>query len=182
MGQGSLPLTDWANFYVILGSSAGALTGLQFIVMTLIAQTRMPASPEDVRAFGTPTVVHFSTALLISAMMAAPWPSLSNLDIGIGVCGGLGVVYALLVLWHAWKAPYNPDAEDWIWYGVLPLLAYAALGAAAMVLVLHPMQSLFVIAGTTLVLLLIGIHNCWDTVTYVAVHRVQATHNGDHTE
>jgi len=31
-------LAHWANFYVIVGSSAGALTGLQFVVMTLVAQ------------------------------------------------------------------------------------------------------------------------------------------------
>ena len=29
-------LAGWANFYVIVGSSAGALIGLQFVVMTLI--------------------------------------------------------------------------------------------------------------------------------------------------
>src|SRR5213075_1207236 len=29
------PLEAWANFYVILGSSAAALTGLQFVVLTL---------------------------------------------------------------------------------------------------------------------------------------------------
>src|SRR5207247_3359319 len=31
------PLQAWESFYVIVGSSAGALTGLQFVVMTLIA-------------------------------------------------------------------------------------------------------------------------------------------------
>jgi hypothetical protein len=30
-------LAGWQNFYVIVGSSAGALIGLQFVVMTLIA-------------------------------------------------------------------------------------------------------------------------------------------------
>ena len=30
-------LSGWENFYVIVGSSAGALIGLQFVVMTLIA-------------------------------------------------------------------------------------------------------------------------------------------------
>ena len=49
-------LTAWQNFYVIVGSSAGALIGLQFVVMALIAN--MP----DIRvqtlageAFVTPT-------------------------------------------------------------------------------------------------------------------------------
>jgi hypothetical protein len=30
-------LSEWENFYVIVGSSAGALIGLQFVVITLIA-------------------------------------------------------------------------------------------------------------------------------------------------
>jgi len=34
-----LPLAGWANFYVIIGSSGGALTGLQFVVMTLVAES-----------------------------------------------------------------------------------------------------------------------------------------------
>lgn len=33
------PLKAWESFYVIVGSSAGAMTGLQFVVMTLIAET-----------------------------------------------------------------------------------------------------------------------------------------------
>lgn len=72
MEQASLPLlAGWANFYVIIGSSAGALTGLQFVVMTLIAELPTPGTTQDVRAFGTPTVVHFGTALLVSAIMSA---------------------------------------------------------------------------------------------------------------
>jgi len=31
-------LSGWENFYVIVGSSAGALIGLQFVVITLIAE------------------------------------------------------------------------------------------------------------------------------------------------
>ena len=34
-------LNGWENFYVIVGSSAGALIGLQFVVMTLIANMPM---------------------------------------------------------------------------------------------------------------------------------------------
>ncbi len=31
-------LTEWNSFYVIVGSSAGALIGLQFVVLALIAE------------------------------------------------------------------------------------------------------------------------------------------------
>ena len=36
-----MPLIDgWENFYVIVGSSAAALTGLMFVVITLTAEMR----------------------------------------------------------------------------------------------------------------------------------------------
>src|SRR5205085_9149990 len=62
-------LTTWQNFYVIIGSSAAALTGLMFVVITLIAGTRQQRSSESVGAFGTPTVVHFGAALLVAAIL-----------------------------------------------------------------------------------------------------------------
>ena len=41
-------LNGWANFYVIVGSSAGGLIGLQFVVMTLVAN--MPDVGGDAQA------------------------------------------------------------------------------------------------------------------------------------
>ncbi|PYU27170.1 MAG: hypothetical protein DMG32_08455 [Acidobacteria bacterium] len=75
-----------------------------------------------------------------------------------------------MVIKHATRLTgYTPDAEDWLWYGALPLVAYAVLLGAAILLAWHRTFSLFVVAGTTLLLLFVGIHNAWDTVTYVAV-------------
>jgi hypothetical protein len=72
-------LAGWENFYVIVGSSAGALIGLQFVVITLIAN--MPIAPglaQAGSAFGTPTVVHFATVLLLAAVVSAPWHSIGT--------------------------------------------------------------------------------------------------------
>src|SRR5258708_1086329 len=62
-------LSGWENFYVIVGSSAGALIGLQFVVMSLLAG--MALTRDDAHAgdtFTTPTVVHFGVVLLLSAV------------------------------------------------------------------------------------------------------------------
>src|SRR6266550_3049938 len=75
---GLLPLERWESFYVIVGSSAGALTGLQFVVIALIAEEEASASMLEVRAFGTPTVVHFCAVLFISAVLSAPWHTLAG--------------------------------------------------------------------------------------------------------
>jgi hypothetical protein len=168
------PLAEWENFYVIVGSSAGALTGLQFVVMALIAEGQTVGSMLEVRAFGSPNVVHFCSALLISAIVSAPWHSLSSAAVCLAASGLAGVAYGITVIRHARRQTgYAPDAEDWVWYVALPLVAYAVLSIAAIRLASHPASSLFVVAATSLVLLFVGIHNAWDTVTYVAVGRRQ---------
>ena len=167
-------LSQWQNFYVIAGSSAGALTGLQFVVMALIADSEMGSGMQEVRAFGTPTVVHFCAALLISGILSAPWPTLSAAAIALGVCGAAGLLYALSVVRHALRqTSYKPDAEDWFWYAALPVLAYAALTAAAFLLPRDRGWPLFVIAVATLLLLFDGIHNSWDTVTYITIQHIR---------
>ena len=67
-------LTGWENFYVIVGSSAGALIGLQFVVITLIAEIPIVRDVERASsAFATPTIVHFGAVLLLAAILSAPW-------------------------------------------------------------------------------------------------------------
>jgi len=169
------PLADWHNFYSIVGSSAGALTGLQFVVIALIAQGRVTGSMTEIRAFGTPTVVHFCAALLISAIVSVPWHALHSAAIALIVCGAAGVLYAARVILHAQRqSGYAPDAEDWAWYAALPLLAYAGLLSSGALLFEGDITvSLHVTAATALLLLFIGIRNAWDTVTYVVIKRVQ---------
>jgi hypothetical protein len=175
-----VPLSAWQNFYVIIGSSAGALTGLQFVVMTLIAQTRLAAQDSSgIRAFGTPTVIHFCSALFIGAIMTIPWASATGLAITLLVAGAAGVVYSLMVIWHARRAKYNPDLEDWVWYTGLPITGHATLLAVAFLLWWHVPAALYVLAADSLVFLLLGLHNAWDTITYVVVQHANRSHKTD---
>jgi hypothetical protein len=62
-------LSEWQNFYVIVGSSAGALIGLQFVVLTLIAALPIGRGTAQVgAAFSTPNVVHFGAVLLLAGI------------------------------------------------------------------------------------------------------------------
>jgi hypothetical protein len=163
-------LSHWENFYVIVGSSAGALTGLQFVVIALIAERETTSSMLEVRAFGTPTVVHFCAALLVSAIMSAPWHRASSIAICLVACGTAGIAYLLRVIRHARRQTgYAPDKGDWFWYTGLPLVGYAVLLIGGILLLSFAEQALFIIAATALVLLFLGIHNSWDTVTYIAI-------------
>jgi hypothetical protein len=176
-------LAHWQNFYVILGSSAGALTGLQFVVITLVAQSRLAGSMVEIRAFGSPNVVHFCFALLISAVGTAPWRSLTAASVTLTICGVAGLIYAVSVIRHAKNVTgYQPDREDWFWYIVLPLVTYAILIVSAVLLASHPAVAQYVVAGSALLLLFNGIHNAWDTVTFVAMHHRHDRQRSDATE
>jgi len=74
-------LNEWDSFYLIIGSAAGALIGLQFVVMTLIAERPMPRVAEAGAAFSTPTIVHFSLVLFLSALIRVPWHFMTSIAI-----------------------------------------------------------------------------------------------------
>jgi hypothetical protein len=162
--------TEWDSFYVIVGSSAAALTGLMFIVITLIADSPAPRSGGTLAAFGTPNIVHFCAALILSATLSAPWHSLGSVAGALGVAGLVGIAYCGVVVRRARRqTEYQPVLEDWLWHSAFPFAAYAAVVIAGVRLTHDPEHSLFVVAGAVLALVLVGIHNAWDTVTYLAV-------------
>ena len=161
-------LSEWENFYVIVGSSAGALIGLQFVVLALIAGRPQGAGQADAgSAFATPTVIHFCAALLLAAIMTAPWRAVSSAAFVWGLLGLIGIIYAIIVVRRMrTQTAYRPELEDWLFHALLPFAAYATLAASAFTASSHVESALFCVAAAALLLLFIGIHNAWDAVTY----------------
>src|SRR5690242_7025114 len=114
-------LTKWQNFYVIVGPAGAALIGVQFVVVTLIANRSTRPTAESVHAFATPTVVHLGVVLLVSALMTAPWPSFFPASIVLATCGLGGLGYVAVVVRRARRQTrYRPVWEDWLWYAMVP--------------------------------------------------------------
>ncbi len=159
----------WENFYVIVGSSGGALIGLQFVVVTLLADRRDLATAGGLNAFATPTVVHLTGALVVAAFMSAPWPGREALALALAATGISGLAYgAVVVVRTLRQTSYDPVWQDWLWYTALPAISYAALAITPFLRANAPVP-LFVIGAAALSLLLIGIHNAWDTVTHIVL-------------
>ena len=168
-------LGEWESFYIIVGSSAAALTGLQFVVITLVSEAQSRASSTGaIGAFATPTIVHFCAALFFSVVMSAPWPRLSEPAFVIGASGAAGLVYTAVVTWRAThQTDYQMVAEDWIWHVTLPLVVYATQLVAGLLLSRYTLVALFATAIASLLLVYIGIHNAWDTSTYMVAQRLR---------
>jgi hypothetical protein len=174
MSVPELNLSAWESYYVIVGSSGAALIGLQFVVLTLIAGMKGRTEAATLSAFATPTVVHLTGALVTSAVMSAPWPSLVPAAAVLSLCSLSGLVYGALSFRHARRqSEYSPVWEDWLWFAVLPSVAYLVLALGAVLLVSATSAAPFMVAAAALGLLVIGIHNAWDAVTHLVVNRRQ---------
>jgi hypothetical protein len=161
-------LSGWENFYVIVGSSAGALIGLQFVVVTLIADMPMgDGAAQAGQAFGTPTIVHFGVVLLLAAILSAPWHGFMAAAVLWGLLGLAGFVYEIVVVRRMRiQTSYAPEFEDWLFHVLLPFAAYGILAVSAFASRSHQRGAMFAVAAGALLLLFIGIHNAWDAVTY----------------
>ncbi len=169
------PLPAWETFYVIVGSAAAALTGLQFVVIALVAESRRQSSGGEIGAFGTPTIVHFGAVLWVAAVLSAPWRGLAGASIVLAITGAAGAGYAGLTFLRARRQTgYVPVLEDGIWHTALPFVAYSLVLGAGLGMVRHATGALFGVGGAAVLLLFIGIHNAWDTVTFVALGRLEA--------
>lgn len=162
-------LHDWDNFYVIVGSSAAALTGLQFVVVALGAEVASLRDPAAVEAFGTPTIVHFCCVLTIAALVSVPGQTPFTLGTFFVLLGAGGVTYSMLTAHRTKRQPnYEPVFEDWLWHVGFPLAAYAILLVTGASTFRFAAGGLYVVAAIALALLFIGIHNAWDSVVYIA--------------
>ena len=172
MQEATVPLlTTWRNFYSIVGTAAATLTGLMFVVVTLSAGLRRQGPSNDVSgAFSTPNVVHFCIALLIAALLSAPWSGLEIPNLLLGLIGLGGTIYIAIVLRRFTRLrnySYKPVLEDWMWHIVIPFVCYIVLFVAAIVLLSNPVPAMFFVGAVTVLFLFVGIHNSWDTITYI---------------
>jgi amino acid transporter len=170
-------LSQWQNFYMLVGTAAATLTGLMFVTTTILAgiDTHVPTANAGIAAFNTPTVVQFGVVLLLAGVLSAPWQTLSSLSILLSLVGLGMVIYSMIVLRRMRRMPhYQSTLEDWIWYMTFPLLANVLLIIAASILSKNPSPALYIVAAAMLLLLLVGIRNAWDNVTFLAVERAHS--------
>jgi len=174
---------EWESFYLIVGGAAGALIGLQFVVMTLIHTRVRVTDPVVGHAFATPTIVHFCIALFLSALVRAPFQSMKSVAIIWGLVGLVGFFYCGLIHRRIRiQDSYEPEFEDWLFHVLLPLASYLTLVISAIAVLFQYHNTLFAVGAAALVLLFVGIHNAWDAVTYHVFVLSPRENGSDETE
>jgi hypothetical protein len=160
----------WSEYFFMIGSSAAALIGLMFVVVTLTAGRDRAEVERGKRLYTSPIVWHLAVVLGLSGMAIAPnVPSavfgataggLALIGIAIGVRSSIGIS----------RRPAAAEAAgfDTLWYGVVPAIGYVGLAAAAVGMLRGSEWGPSAIAADLMALLLVSIHAEWDLVTYLA--------------
>jgi len=159
----ALPLADWRDFYVMIGTASGAIVGATFIVASLASGIKERAI--GMRGFITPTAVHLGSVLVGSAVLTVPTLTPLSLAVLLGAGSVIGAVYSVAVVGRIWKM--NLDLSDRACYAILPLLAYIAMAAAALMAHLAMQHTLEILAASLVALLIIGTRNAWDMASFM---------------
>jgi hypothetical protein len=163
-------LHDWHDFYVLVGTASATLVGLMFVAASIGSTIFNEQNAQPMRAFITPTVVHFAAVLFACLLITIPtqdWRSLGGL---LGAFGFAGVVYSggvlvQIVIRHWFKV----DMIDRLFYALIPVVGYLLVSVAAVLLLMRDSVSADVIAAGLMILLLAGIRNAWDMMVWIAL-------------
>jgi len=168
---GQRMFTGWENYYLMIGPSAAALIGLMFVVVTLTAGRNRREIEIGKHLYTSPIVWHLAVVMVLSGGAAAP---AMNARLFGAVTAGLAVLGVGMCIRNAIGIARVPisgvenNAFDIWWYGLVPAVAYAGLGAAAAMILSGSHWAASATAAALMALLLVSIHNEWDLVTYLA--------------
>lgn len=168
-------LRDWNNFYYLIGSAAGGLIGLMFVVVTLTSGRDRSTMLRAAGLYLTPTVAHFVVVLATSAVAMAPGLPAWLKGTLFALIAAVGLFYAgraTLGIARPRKGLEPPHGSDFWCYGAAPTAIYVGLCVEiSLTFLLRAAWAPAAMAGLLLVLLLLAIRNAWDLITWIAPAR-----------
>lgn len=162
-------LNDWRDFYMMGGTAAATLVGLMFVFASIGVSQVAKRDLEAMRAFITPTVVHFGAALFVCLVSIIPAHSARSLGGVLGVGALIGFAYCSWVLVFILRRfAVGLVWEDRLFYALLPLVGYLVLlASAAAELDEHP-EDANILAGIAIIVLIVaGLRNAWDMTVWM---------------
>lgn len=163
-------LHAWHDFYLLAGTASATLVGLMFVAATIGANVFREENQAAMRAFISPTVVHFVVVLLVCIVSAVPSHTRPTLA-GVLILGGAsGLAYSARIWMQLFvRRRFNIDLVDRLFYALVPVLGHALILLSAGLLLARSRWSLEVLAAALITLLLAGLRNAWDMTIWIVI-------------
>ncbi len=171
-GEMEQQIRGWHDFYILIATAAATLIGLMFVAASVGASVFNAEREIPLRAFLTPTVVHFCAILVTCLISLVPSLHVPSWGALVAAIGGVGLFYS----WHAVSnlrrrgIMLRRDLEDRLCYAIIPITVYLALIATGIFIALDPSLGLDMLAVVLVVLVLLGIHNAWDMTLWIVLN------------
>jgi hypothetical protein len=162
---------SWQNFYFMAGGSAAGLIGLMFVALSLAVNLTSREIGQEAKAFITPSIIYFVTALFISCVMLIPLPSpviLTLVFTGTGLIGLAQTLPAVRRLIHAALRDHNFFLVDWLTQVIFPVVIFICLPFVGLGFALAQWD--FALTGlwlVTVLLLMCAVGNTWSLMIWL---------------
>lgn len=173
----------WEDFFLLVGTAAGGLIGLLFVVSTLTAGAQSGRAQRGAKLFMTPCVFHFAVIMSISAAAMVPIATSQAVGAVLTTAAFVGLIYMARIMSSLRKGDATEHWTDFWYYGAAPFACYMGLAAIAAGVWFNVRIAPASVGTFLLVLLLLGIRNAWDLVTWIAprVEEIKAEADGGRT-
>jgi hypothetical protein len=162
------PLQHWHEFYLLLGTVAGALVALQFVAVSVGVGFVSHQRAAGAQIYLTPVIVHFTAVLIGSALALVPWHSTVTIALAIGLASAIGTIYsAVLAIRVLRDTGEHIEWDDRLCHGIAPPVGYAAGVVAAIMFGVAQAHAAELLAAALLLLLVVNIRNAWDTILFL---------------
>jgi hypothetical protein len=173
-------LRAWHDFFILTGTAAATLMGLVFVAVSLAGSGQTRAAKHTIATFVSPIVFHFGHVLLLAAGVVVPTHTAARFGVialGLGLahlCQVLAVLRGMIAHHRAQEV----DRAHWVWHFLLPLVASVSGAGAAVGILSAAPWAMDALAGSVVLLLLVGVTNAWTLVTWILEHRDDGVHDG----
>jgi hypothetical protein len=164
----------WDNYFILMGTAAGSLVGLLFVVITLTTGHDRERVTRGQSLYMTPTAINFGSVLTVSAIVLVPkLPTTVDaaLTALVAIWGVINAVRSALGILALRRSDDPPHWTDFWAYGTGPAFAYFGLLGVAVALWTAAPWSVYALAALLLVLMLTALRNAWDLITWIAPMR-----------
>jgi hypothetical protein len=164
-------LRNWHDFYILIGTASATLIGLMFVAASVGTSYFNAEREVPLRAFLTPTVVHFSVILVSCLICMVPSLTRESLGALVATGGAIGIGHSCRV-WLRMRGrgiTRTIDLGDRFCYILIPVATYLTMTAIGIALPTQPVLGLDMLAATLVALLLLGIRNAWDMTLWIVL-------------
>jgi hypothetical protein len=162
-------LSQWHEFYALLGTAAAALVALLFVAVSIGTSvlTPEPQSRANTSTYMSPVVFHYANILFLCLIALIPTETWQSFGLVIGIAAVGSVIYSIVIAARVHGNPIS-DLPDRLAYGLVPVFCYAAGMVSGWLLFKESAAGLDLIAAAALVLLVVNIRNAWDLMISLA--------------